>query len=987
MPEKTAKKLKDIKGVLQVKKMFSLLISVCMATTILATMPLVSAAEFAGGTGSPSDPFLIENVTQLNNMRNHLTSSFRLTKDISVGWWTPVGEYQTASRRFTGALDGAGHTLSNLLIQGSSYQGLFGCTDDASISNLKIAGGSINASGSNVGGFVGYAKGTLYLTNCESNVAVSGDSSTGGLVGNGEEAIIRNCTFSGTVSGYRWVGGIIGEAGNTTPALISNCRVISQSGAYTGITNVIGSYVHVGGIVGNLLGDVKECYVNSKVQGTGYVGGIAGSLENGSSIYDCFTTGEVVATTIGEAGGIVGQVSGGGANKRNSILRCYSTSGVYSQKGNETGGISGSVSSTSSYVSIDKCVALNSIVSQPQSTSQYIGKVSGNDFKIGTNYSLNSVPLIYKSVSINPDGNHGNSITAAQAESQSFYQGLGWNFTSVWVMDKAALKYPILQWAMEPRVSITPDDITVYEFEEFNLTAVPTKSGDTVASWSCDLERSVLIVKNGNIAECRAFDVPDGQESVTMMITVTTAMGATASAAVTIVRPPHDDLKQLTVALMPGEYVYLGGLSYDDEIFDLSGAKWDVRPVSDLVSVDENGKVTANTNGKYGAATVVAELDSGRQHSIKVIVRERHPILAQSINFTPDVEEMEIDINSNIITRLNYEISPTNATNTKVNWIIPSEDGIVQIVNPQETGTTGRAIISPLKTGTTTVTVEISGTVISDTIEVNVINPIQSITLSMPDNSSMTKDETRPLDVQVVPASIDEEITWNYSPAGIVKVTETDGFFDVTALSGGKVTVWASTNWGVESNRIEIEVEQNISETLAAWTDFNLIGGNNERYAETGTFSFAEQNNNAATLNLIGATFPNALMNKTARGINWHNSENTTKAWTIKIPTNGCTAINVSFNTLGNNTSSPNIYAPSEFVMEYNTDGGSNYTPVRAYSVGIPVLTVNETITVGNAEYVYVQLRCTSNINQQNGAAVTANGNSLLRNLAVTGLK
>ncbi|MGN0962270.1 MAG: hypothetical protein ACI4PP_01680, partial [Clostridia bacterium] len=47
----------------------------CFATPI-------SAAEFAGGTGTETNPYQIETKEQLNNVRNYLNAYFELTADI-----------------------------------------------------------------------------------------------------------------------------------------------------------------------------------------------------------------------------------------------------------------------------------------------------------------------------------------------------------------------------------------------------------------------------------------------------------------------------------------------------------------------------------------------------------------------------------------------------------------------------------------------------------------------------------------------------------------------------------------------------------------------------------------------------------------------------------------------------------------------------------------------------------------------------------------
>ena len=99
------------------------------------------ATLFAGGTGTSSDPYLVSNAEQFDNIRyvymsvyvprqgteNRITSAFRLTKSIVIpGDWIPF------TYKFTGIFDGDGHyisysmNLSQADIKESIYQGLFG---------------------------------------------------------------------------------------------------------------------------------------------------------------------------------------------------------------------------------------------------------------------------------------------------------------------------------------------------------------------------------------------------------------------------------------------------------------------------------------------------------------------------------------------------------------------------------------------------------------------------------------------------------------------------------------------------------------------------------------------------------------------------------------------------------------------------------------------------------------------------------------------
>lgn len=116
---------------------------------------LLTFAQFSGsGSGTESDPYLILNPIQLNQLRNFLNQSgvyFKLMADIDLTefledenpsqGWQPVGNSSSAA--FKGILDGNGKTVSGLWIKRPSANnvGFFGYTYGAKIKNLNVEGG------------------------------------------------------------------------------------------------------------------------------------------------------------------------------------------------------------------------------------------------------------------------------------------------------------------------------------------------------------------------------------------------------------------------------------------------------------------------------------------------------------------------------------------------------------------------------------------------------------------------------------------------------------------------------------------------------------------------------------------------------------------------------------------------------------------------------------------------------------------------------
>lgn len=127
-------------------------------------------AQFAGGTGTESDPYIIQTAEQLNEVRNYLDgNNFRLDNDIDLtsylaansaeNGWLPIG---SDPEGITGSFDGNGHVISGFYINRpeTSNVGLFGFIKSSGIFSVKklgliIADGKEVKGLDNVGGIIG----------------------------------------------------------------------------------------------------------------------------------------------------------------------------------------------------------------------------------------------------------------------------------------------------------------------------------------------------------------------------------------------------------------------------------------------------------------------------------------------------------------------------------------------------------------------------------------------------------------------------------------------------------------------------------------------------------------------------------------------------------------------------------------------------------------------------------------------------------------
>ena len=254
------------------------------------------------------------------------TAGITLTDGLpDKGNWTPVPGGN--SLQYKGTIDGKDHTITNMYIVPEEkyypYGGFVSSVSESTITNLDFDGAKIvvgdeddllNSGGRYTGVIVG--QGTANISDCHvtnSIVKSIGNSDglnaqIGGLIGSlsggSGYGVVTDCSFSGTVEGYKSVGGIVGEQQKDTK--IANC---------TAEGSVKASKV-VGGIAGDAKGFIAMCTNEANIKGS-MSGGIVGQLEDHTGTYDsciigCTNKGRIDGTVssgyVG-TGGIVGRVS------------------------------------------------------------------------------------------------------------------------------------------------------------------------------------------------------------------------------------------------------------------------------------------------------------------------------------------------------------------------------------------------------------------------------------------------------------------------------------------------------------------------------------------------------------------------------------------------------------------------------------------------------------------------------------------------------
>lgn len=314
-----------------------------------------------------ADYQVIRNVNQLQAMSNSLNAKYVLAQDIDAsatsGWnsgagFAPIG---SSLSRFTGVLEGLGHSINGLSINRPTTTGvaLLGFAQNAFIKNIGLSNASIRGKDS-TGALLGSGYG-INISNCFATGSVSGGNNVGGLAGySAINSDISNSYTTATVNGGSSVGGLVGTSGDGSD--ITNSF---SSGS------VSGSYA-VGGLVGsNFSSMLSYGYASGNISGVQHIGGLVGESINGAAISSSYASGNVLGSD-NSIGGLVGY------NDGSTITSNYATGDV---SGNSSvGGLLGSSLGAKAGMS-------NSYATGSVSGNNFVGGLIGyNDGDVSNSY-------------------------------------------------------------------------------------------------------------------------------------------------------------------------------------------------------------------------------------------------------------------------------------------------------------------------------------------------------------------------------------------------------------------------------------------------------------------------------------------------------------------------------------------------------------------------------------------------------------------------
>ena len=784
------------------KKAIKLISTILSIFLILSFMPC-NLVVFAATLGTEQNPYEISTATQLKAINNNLSACYKLTANIDLNGedFTPLGNAESGT--FSGIFDGNGFTISNLNVFSGKFAGLFGC-NEGTIKNVKLSG--IYVYGTRyIGGVVGQNTTLGSVFNCSvSSGDIEADDGineiyAGGIIGYNEGFV--EGTFSNNAnlkinneSSSAVAGGIIGKNNSVYSVNITdstNTGNISASGSKNtycgGLVGINTSAVEITNSTNT--GNVSYSYTTSYSYSGGFVGYNSGYL----TITDCTNSGNVLSSYdyYSYSGGFVGYNANGaititnGTNTGNVSASSSSSSSYFggfvgSNEGTltitdctNTGNVSASSSSSSSYSYSGGFVGVDYEGTITISNSTNTGNISGPSGGFVGSYSYNSKRTIIDSYcltgSVGRNGNYGYNgymLTPEQMRNQNSFNDF--DFENVWTMNSFINEgYPYLK--------NTENNL------QLNICSKVVKKGDTL---------QLKAYRNGIEVKDITWSVTYGSPNTSITkyglvrtlniglatITAVDSNGNKANCNINVVEGIGKISFGITeVNLKKGETVRYNPFISPTPNNYIKLTNW-ISSNSSVATVDSTGNVTANSVGK---TTISVSSESGftTSYTLNVISPATYMYF----------EEPNVTLVKGQSKKLNLIVKPDDCTDTIT---YNSSDSDLSV------DSNGVITASEYYTGTYTITAE-SSSGATATCQVKVINPpviATGLELNYTEKT-MLVGEVLILKGTFTPAdATDKTLTWKSSNENVATVSQNGS---VTAKSGGKVTITATTSNGI----------------------------------------------------------------------------------------------------------------------------------------------------------------------------------------------
>jgi len=454
------------------------------ARTIMVSYA-AQGAVFAGGDGSVGNPYLIGTAAALDYVRNEPTKNYKVIADITLtNPWTPIPT-------FSGSIDGQAYKVTGLTINSTTANDGFFNTFSGTLKNLQMLGvncttnsafgviagknaggtiqnltvsGTVTSTNANdvLGGIAGELSAGGKVTQCYAKLNITSSSGmVGGIVGritvaSGPVAEVSYCTTAGSIvinTAKNRIGGIVGRAEGTVVSggIIKNClssMAISSTGTNAGNANGMGGIF--GADQNASIVPIDQCMFTGSVVCGFSIGGIAGV---GSSVTNCVVSGQtatpVLLSSTGNtpATGSVGGITGTNKTMLSTcVVKNVALRSVTSPNTLPLGGI---VSTFQNNGYAKNSIVINTSIegatAAPNAAYVYrIAGTAGNAPGNSANYVGPNVTAQFRTPTAPfVDDAAGLDGATASSLSQTFLQGIGYDFTNIWKMDTDG--YPTLR--------------------------------------------------------------------------------------------------------------------------------------------------------------------------------------------------------------------------------------------------------------------------------------------------------------------------------------------------------------------------------------------------------------------------------------------------------------------------------------------------------------------------------------------------------------
>ncbi len=338
----------------------------CAVTVTNKATGLFTTVKISNGLEKDSKGnYIISNAYDLayisENSNELSKASFVVASDIDMSElmaFEPIGGTVVS---FSGKLNGNGHTISNLKINGTSKSGLFATLDSAEISDLVIALAEVKTSGLYTGVLAGQIKGNTKI----SNITIKNSN------------VVADGLYTGIISGS--VNGGTLEVKSIT---ITDCTINSKanySGAFAGYASCDGRIADV---------TVSDAHIN----GAEYVAGVVGLADGKLAIESATVSGSEIKG-VSEVSGIAagkGEVSLTNVKVASTAISTISDMSTFA-----AGGISSSFGSSITNAEVENSTVKAGIASAVVAKSNSDAKLSIKNVKIyGTDVSADKANTV-----------------------------------------------------------------------------------------------------------------------------------------------------------------------------------------------------------------------------------------------------------------------------------------------------------------------------------------------------------------------------------------------------------------------------------------------------------------------------------------------------------------------------------------------------------------------------------------------------------------